>query len=375
MSVWKVSGSTPQIDIKTSPNQLGTVGGDHVVPFSIGGGGMSSFVDNEDPRVVPASYTSLGGDGSAPLTYLRAGSFDLQGTAIYFTEQYTGARFTFKGSTIGVLARTYPGSSGFRVYVDGVPTKGRVFSFTQLSGSVYVPGTPLSSSATTITVESTTGFDSAGSILIGKEVIDYTGKTATTFTGCTRGAENTVAASHAWTEVVYKWSYDVPLSTGESGLAFDFSNRQLVYYNPFLSEGEHYIDVVLNSVADPFVGYSVMLDGFIVGPVVGTRQIYSNVGTLTLSSTDGFGNTDVNGYIDLGTLTTPRNVTLMGVLGFNQITPSAIGTGVLFKLEVYPGHPASGPFTYSTPAFRLVDGPASSAWTIQLIFSYIGESI
>lgn len=40
---------------------------------------------------------------------------------------------------------------------------------------------------TTITVYSTTGFDNAGTIYIGTEAIKYTGKTGTTFTGCTRG--------------------------------------------------------------------------------------------------------------------------------------------------------------------------------------------
>ena len=50
-------------------------------------------------------------------------------------------------------------------------------------------------SVTTITVASTTGFDSAGTIIIGNETITYTGTTSTTFTGCTRGAASTTAAS------------------------------------------------------------------------------------------------------------------------------------------------------------------------------------
>ena len=52
-------------------------------------------------------------------------------------------------------------------------------------------------SITTITVASTTGFDSAGTIVIGNETITYTGVTSTTFTGCTRGASSTTAASIA----------------------------------------------------------------------------------------------------------------------------------------------------------------------------------
>jgi hypothetical protein len=41
---------------------------------------------------------------------------------------------------------------------------------------------------TTINVVSTTGFSTAGAIFVGAELITYTGKTATSFTGCTRGA-------------------------------------------------------------------------------------------------------------------------------------------------------------------------------------------
>ena len=43
--------------------------------------------------------------------------------------------------------------------------------------------------AVTITVDDTTGFDDNGFLRIENELIQYTGKTATTFTGLTRGVE------------------------------------------------------------------------------------------------------------------------------------------------------------------------------------------
>ena len=43
------------------------------------------------------------------------------------------------------------------------------------------------SGVTTITVDDTTGWPSSGALYIGKERVTYTGKTGTTFTGCTRG--------------------------------------------------------------------------------------------------------------------------------------------------------------------------------------------
>ena len=63
-----------------------------------------------------------------------------------------------------------------------------------------VAGGTLSNSNTTVTVTSTTGFTATGRILIDSETISYTGVTATTFTGCTRGlsgAGSGAAATHA----------------------------------------------------------------------------------------------------------------------------------------------------------------------------------
>ena len=51
-------------------------------------------------------------------------------------------------------------------------------------------------SVTTITVASTTGFDSSGTLFIGNEQVTYTGTTSTTFTGATRGAGSTTASAH-----------------------------------------------------------------------------------------------------------------------------------------------------------------------------------
>ena len=55
----------------------------------------------------------------------------------------------------------------------------------------------LTDSATTITVVSTSGFTTSGTLFILGEQIIYTGVTSTTFTGCTRGSNSTTAAAHA----------------------------------------------------------------------------------------------------------------------------------------------------------------------------------
>ena len=61
----------------------------------------------------------------------------------------------------------------------------------------------INAAVTTITVTSTTGFPSVGYITIDNEAIFYTGKNATQFTGCTRGADGTTAATHINGSTVY----------------------------------------------------------------------------------------------------------------------------------------------------------------------------
>jgi hypothetical protein len=63
---------------------------------------------------------------------------------------------------------------------------------------------------TTITVNSTSGFSASGTLLIDSELITYSGKNSTQFTGCVRGTNGTTAASHLNGTVVY----DATLFTG-----------------------------------------------------------------------------------------------------------------------------------------------------------------
>jgi hypothetical protein len=60
-----------------------------------------------------------------------------------------------------------------------------------------VTDNPLSAGATTVNCDDTSGYSSSGDICIDDETITYTGKTGTSFTGCTRGAWGTTAAQHS----------------------------------------------------------------------------------------------------------------------------------------------------------------------------------
>jgi hypothetical protein len=64
------------------------------------------------------------------------------------------------------------------------------------AGSTLLNGA-LTKILTTITVDSTTGFPSTGTIIIGNEQITYTNTTSTTFTGCTRNSNNALSEAEA----------------------------------------------------------------------------------------------------------------------------------------------------------------------------------
>ena len=72
---------------------------------------------------------------------------------------------------------------------------------TQYGSFFYDFSTTLTSAITnvqtTIPVVTTSGFSATGAIIIGAELITYTGITATSFTGCTRGAAGSPNKSHS----------------------------------------------------------------------------------------------------------------------------------------------------------------------------------
>ena len=71
---------------------------------------------------------------------------------------------------------------------------------TQL-GADIASGTGMSGSGT-ITVKSTTGFNSSGSVLINSEIFTYTGKTDNSFTGVTRATSSSTADDHVIGNIV-----------------------------------------------------------------------------------------------------------------------------------------------------------------------------
>ena len=82
----------------------------------------------------------------------------------------------------------------------------------------------INTTATTITLDDSTGFPSKGGVEIGSEIITYTGLSNHQLTGCTRGTNGTSAASHADEAAIapkvvgYKDSFGDLLAGGEAGV-------------------------------------------------------------------------------------------------------------------------------------------------------------
>lgn len=102
------------------------------------------------------------------------GSFNFVGTGVTANVTANAVTITVPSSGISTL---YNGA----YYTDGTTT---------LTANIN------SNSTTPIAVSSTTGFTNSGYIRIGAEVIAYTGKTATTFTGITRGQAGSNGSTH-----------------------------------------------------------------------------------------------------------------------------------------------------------------------------------
>jgi hypothetical protein len=82
----------------------------------------------------------------------------------------------------------------------------------------------LTSTATSVVVDSTTGFASTGTVCVNTEQFSYTGKTATAFTGVTRGANSSTAATHDDEATVTR--HIVEYSTTESGSTPTFETQE-----------------------------------------------------------------------------------------------------------------------------------------------------
>ena len=107
----------------------------------------------------------------------------------YVDQLNNALRLYFNQIDNGMASLLSPSGGGLLQFPNG--------AFHQNGYTTLTNAIPNSSSTATIVVASTAGFASAGTILIGDELIRYTGKTATSFTGITRSVYGSSGSSHA----------------------------------------------------------------------------------------------------------------------------------------------------------------------------------
>lgn len=226
----------------------------------------------------------------------------------------TGASLTqldMVGGTIGTTLTTAVPTASSTADIDVVSTTGFAASGTIVIGSeiitysgktatsftgitrganaqIYYPiGQHVAANNVTLTVDSTTSFSPAGTMLIGTELISYSGKTGTTFTGCTRGAQGTIAAAHADNSVIqeatayYGWGQSASTTNNTQLRLWSQSNfGQDLLFNP--RGGALYYWSPGNGTS-PDVG----VRGVLVGAFSGTADTNSTTTLVVQSITSG----------------------------------------------------------------------------------------
>jgi hypothetical protein len=366
MSIYSVDGKRPSADVRAERIAAGTVGGEHAVPRSFVGQNVASIIDDADPAII---YGTVG-SASASFTGFAAEGYTYKGTQTIIGGYDaslvdkgvadSAAQLTFNGTSIGVLGGTNPFSGTMKVYIDGVLTAGRLPTSVALNVSLATgPNapivTPTDMSITTLAIPS--NFASAGTILIGKELITYSSKTGTVFTVSQRGAFGTTATNHYANETVYMWGSSTDLSSST-----DYANKRLLYYNPFLSPGEHTITIV---VAAGATGYThIYFDGFVTGSLVGASNLFTQTGSITATLA-----LDANGHCDIGgVVSNNSDVSIVGVLGYTQTDCEASTTNAMVRI-------GTRYLTDGSPYLYAHNGTAGANVTVVITFMFIGESL
>ena len=172
-------------------------------PFTTTNGSRVVIVTDVNHGATDGDYvtfsgaTTVGGlnlNGEFRITYISTNSYSITASSAA-TSSATGG---------GTVTAKYQLNSGLEIYGYVTGWGAGLWGGFVLNTQQTALTADLSASNTTITVASTTGFSNAtGTVLINQELATYTGNTATTFTGATRGANGTIATSHSNGSIVY----------------------------------------------------------------------------------------------------------------------------------------------------------------------------
>lgn len=254
-------------DVRGERIGFGTVGTDHVVPSGLMQGSVNGVYSVFDPRITYSSGWTVAAGTVAD---------DFRGLAVQANLAGNALDLTFNGTSIAIIGGTFASGGKADIYIDGILQEGRVNISTFLSG--YYGLTGLNATDSTINVVDTSAFAASGTILIDNEIITYSGKTGTTFTGCTRSGTE----SHITSAMVYQYDSVVDFYTAYK------ESRIVVWSNTQLQPGRHTLRVQVRPDSNPSSGFYpdpgfVYINGFIAGGVLGAENVITNVSHITFT--------------------------------------------------------------------------------------------
>ena len=165
----------------------------------------------------------------------------------------------------------------------------KIFSSASAELSIAIAADTSMTGSGTITVPSTLGFSSSGTLQINSEIFTYTGKTSTTFTGVTRAVSST-AAAHAKLDVVSE-SWTVRDTGRTSAAKYHFERYNFDGNEKIICVDGVNAPVIFNtSMAAADVSSSLAGSGKItsLGAAIASNTNMAGSGTITVSSTAGF---------------------------------------------------------------------------------------
>lgn len=246
LHTWTALDNTNFIGIGTSQKYYLNAGGTYydITPLRLTtGGGDVTFSATNGSSTIQVTDTDHGANLNDFVTFTNAGTLGGNITADVLNQEYQISSVTASNTyTInakdtsgnGVVANGSDtgngGSSTVGAYQINVGLDDNSYGtgwgagiWGGISGSAATTaiddGSGITALDTSVTVDSSSNFETTGYLLIGSEIIQYTGKTSTTFTGLLRGLFGTTSATHAddatVTEALGGWG--MPATTNVAG--------------------------------------------------------------------------------------------------------------------------------------------------------------
>ena len=249
LHTWTALDNTNFIGIGTSQKYYLNAGGTYydITPIRKTTTGAATFTATEGSSTITVTDADHGANLNDFVTFTNAAAFHGSGniTAAVINQEYQVTAVT-ASNTYAISAKDTSGSavtanandagsgkgggSTVAIYQINVGLDDNSYGtgwgagiFGGITGSAATTavndGSGMTASATSVTVDSSANFETTGYLLIDSEIIQYTGKTSTTFTGLLRGLFGTTAATHAddatVTEALGGWG--MPATTNVAG--------------------------------------------------------------------------------------------------------------------------------------------------------------